>query len=159
MKKIKILALILILIPSFSNASCYKSSGYGSTNANSYWYDSGLTYHSVPYYISTTTTWYLFNCGGTYKCINSTLIDSNVTYYISGNYTDTPWQYNNNAPAGSVTELTCYTGGTGTTTSLADISSMGDVTFGIAIIISILSFGLIAFAFNTINNKKAKPWK
>jgi len=46
------------------------------------------------------------------------------------------------------------TTGTSTATSTA---TMGDIAFGITIIITLLSLGLVGFAFNSIS--KRKPWK
>jgi len=52
---------------------------------------------------------------------------------------------------------TCDTETPTATSTATSTASLGDISFGLAIIIALLSLGLIGFAFNSINLKK--PWK
>jgi len=57
----------------------------------------------------------------------------------------------------TVQDEECITGGGTATSTATSTASLGDISFGLAIIIALLSLGLIGFAFNSINLKK--PWK
>jgi len=81
------------------------------------------------------------------------------TTFNTYNYYNAGWVYDLPLTADlTIQDTPCGEGGGGTATSTAtSTASTGDLAFGLAIIIFLLSFGLISMIYFSMN--KSKPWK
>jgi len=158
----------IFFITSFTSAFavCYDLSGAGSTAANGTYEDTGTAYNGYPSYFNGTM--YLFKFAGNSYWMLNTVVDSSSGYYY---YLSTP---EFPSPIGGYDTIGAGAGGwptavlgdceeeatttPSTTASSTFIENLGDVTFGLAIIITLMSLGLIGFVYNTFNKRK-KPWQ
>jgi len=171
MKKYLLLFAFICTIPSVTFAYIstdeFCAVDFGNTDVNgTFTYNSSRTWY----------THYVYSNGD----VNISGENSNSTGYGviyinsgTGNQTDqqayfatdgieTVWTVDsgtgNTSPAGTVTLGACEGGEEPTATSTATTTPYANIEFGIAIIIALLSFGLIGFIWNTFNKRK-KPWQ
>jgi len=159
------------------------SNGSSATFRSWSWSDTpGTWYHIVVTYTASTHTAEAFIDGsslGTVDMVVTSIHNSNQSFYIASDDSAPATQdglidetgiWTKVLSGAEITEL--YNAGAGlaypfseTSTSTASttsgttfIENLGDVTFGLAIIITLMSLGLIGFVYNTFNKRK-KPWQ
>jgi len=168
----KIILFLILFSPLSSLALCYQATGYGTGDQNGEYEDLGITQYSYPVYKHATTTRYLARCDIVATndgwCLSNdydTFNASTIFYYnfaiASLGVEETGWTNagaSGASPVGTVPVINCTgssTPETATSTGIF-ISNLADLSFGIAIIIGLLSFALVGFVWNNINEKRKK---
>jgi len=171
-KTIGIIVSLFFLLPFTSYASvCYESVSFGEADANGTFEDTLTTNNGSPIW-ENENGFFLFHfiiSATDYMVVGPTVIANNANeapYYLAGTDPEGTYTWNNisppyvlTSPGGDVSLVDCPGGGTGTTTatSTVNIGNIGEISFGLAIIILLLSIAFIAYIYNSITPKK--PWK
>lgn len=160
----KAIILLLLILPLNSFAD-YCVTGAGSTIVNGY-YTQGANLYGYPAYypVDGQDTVMEYGLSNYYEIRSLSQITTNGYYHDSagagGSYEGIDTINNIGvAPVPTVVdgEGTCDIPQNEPQIASSTGATIGDLSFGLAIIIGLMSLGLVGFAFNTLNKRK-KPW-